>query len=373
MESFSPLANSAAQAILGPLGGSLKQLALSAQIATGEIERVFMQLKDSQQELKDLQDSAGTDGIITAEESKQIKAAEQNVGALTLRYKALQKAASDPAIAKQAEDITRFTEELAKAGTFVMNVAQTIGGMLSPVLNFLGGNLTTVIGLITTFYIGFQTARLAAMALMGVLLLYRGISTILGFSTAAQQATVLSGAFSVLGINISRANIALIGTRAALTALVAATVIGAVVAGIIAIASAFATMKDRAKEAAEESKRAIEEGGRAASMGMTMGVTTQLNQELAKNRAVAKGIEILQKVYDRNKGKMIGTKPIVSVEEMARLQAAAEYSNEIAGMISGNQFKDDGFQIDAFQAPDLSRAKNRPDRLALKLEKVAQS
>lgn len=369
MESFSPLANSAAQAILGPLGGSLKQLALSAQIATGEIERVFMQLKDSQQELKDLQDSAGTDGIITAEESKQIKAAEQNVGALTLRYKALQKAASDPAIAKQAEDITRFTEELAKAGTFVMNVAQTIGGMLSPVLNFLGGNLTTVIGLITTFYIGFQTARLAAMALMGVLLLYRGISTILGFSTAAQQATVLSGAFSVLGINISRANIALIGTRAALTALVAATVIGAVVAGIIAIASAFATMKDRAKEAAEESKRAIEEGGRAASMGMTMGVTTQLNQELAKNRAVAKGIEILQKVYDRNKGKMIGTKPIVSVEEMARLQAAAEYSNEIAGMISGNQFKDDGFQIDAFQAPDLSRAKKQAGQISAEVRK----
>jgi tape measure domain-containing protein len=46
LESFSPLANSAAQAILGPLGGSLKQLALSAQIATGEIERVFMQLKE---------------------------------------------------------------------------------------------------------------------------------------------------------------------------------------------------------------------------------------------------------------------------------------------------------------------------------------
>ena len=46
LESFAPLANSAAQAILGPLGGSLKQLAISAQIATGEIERVFMQLKE---------------------------------------------------------------------------------------------------------------------------------------------------------------------------------------------------------------------------------------------------------------------------------------------------------------------------------------
>ena len=101
LESFSPLANSAAQAILGPLGGSLKQLALSAQIATGEIERVFMQLKQSQQDLQDLRTSAGTDGIITADEARQIKAAETNVAALTVKYKSLQQAASDPAIAKQ--------------------------------------------------------------------------------------------------------------------------------------------------------------------------------------------------------------------------------------------------------------------------------
>jgi len=369
LESFSPLANSAAQAVLGPLGGSLKQLALSAQIATGEIERVFMQLKESQQELKDLQDSAGTDGIITADEARQIKAAEQNVAALTTKYKSLQKTASDPAIAKQAQEITKFTEELGKAGTFVMNVAKSIGGVLSPVLNFLGTNLTTVISLITSFYIGFQTARLAAMALMGVLLLYRTISTALGLSAAAQQTTALAGAFNVLGVNATRANVALIGTRVAMTALVSATVIGAVVAGIIAIASAFTTMKDRAKEAAEESRRAVEEGGRAASMGMTMGVTTQLNQELAKNRAVAKGIETLQKVYDRNKGKMMGTKPIISVEEMARLKAAAEYSNEIAGIISGNQFKDDGFQISAFQAPDLSRAKQQAGQISAEVRK----
>ena len=369
LESFAPLANAAAQAILGPLGGSLQQLALSAQIATGEIERVFMQLKESRQELQDLRDSAGTDGIITAEESKQIKAAEQSVGALTLRYRALQKAASDPAIAKQAEDITRFTEELAKAGTFVMNVAQTIGGMLSPVLNFLGGNLTTVIGLITTFYIGFQTARLAAMALMGGLLLLRGISTVLGLSTAAQEATALAGAFNVLGVSATRANIALVGTRVAMTALVSATVIGAFVAGIIAIASAFATMKDRAKEAAEESRRAVEEGGRAASTGMTMGVTTQLNQELAKNRAVTKGIETLQKIYDRNKGKMMGTKPIISVEELARLKAAAEYSNEIAGIISGNQFKGNRFQISAFLGQDLSRAKQQAGQISAEVRK----
>ena len=90
LESFAPLANSAAQAILGPLGGSLKQLALSAQIATGEIERVFTQLKESQQDLKDLRTSAGTDGIITADEARQIKAAEQNVAALTVKSKTSQ-------------------------------------------------------------------------------------------------------------------------------------------------------------------------------------------------------------------------------------------------------------------------------------------
>lgn len=297
LESFSPLANSAAQAILVPLGGSLKQLSISAQIATGEIERVFIQLKQSQQDLQDLRASAGVDGIITEEESRQIKAAEQNVAALTVKYKSLQKAASDPAIAKQAEDITRFTEELAKAGTFVMNVAKTIGAILSPALNFLGTNLTSVIGLITSFYIGFQTARLAAMALMGTLLLYRTLSAILGFGPAALSANALASAFNGLGIAATGAQVKVIGLRVALTALVAATVVGAVVAGIVAIASAFATMRDRAKEASQASRDAAKSAIDAAETGgvaqAAMSVQTVLG-ESRKGTAARKALEAIQ-------------------------------------------------------------------------------
>jgi tape measure domain-containing protein len=287
LESFSPLANSAAQAILGPLGGSLKQLALSAQIATGEIERVFMQLKASQQDLQDLRTTAGTDGIITADEARQIKAAEQNVAALTAKYKSLQQAASDPAIAKQAQDITKFTEELGKAGTFVMNVAKTIGGILSPALNFLGTNLTTVISLITSFYIGFQAARLAAMALMGVLLLYRTLSAILGFGPAALSANALATAFSGLGIAATGAQVKVIGLRLALTALVASTVIGAVVGGIMLIAGAFASMRDRAKEASQSSRDAAKAAIDAASTGGVAQAAMSVQTILGESRKAA--------------------------------------------------------------------------------------
>ena len=294
LESFSPLANSAAQAILGPLGGSLKQLALSAQIATGEIERVFTQLKESQQNLRDLRTSAGTDGIITADEAKQIKAAEQNVAALTAKYKSLQQAARDPAIAKQVQDITKFTEELSKAGTFVMNVAKTIGGLLSPALNFLGTNLTTVISLITSFYIGFQTARLAAMALMGVLLLFRTLSAILGFGPAALSANTLAAAFNGLGVAATGAQVKVIGLRFALAALVSATVIGAVVGGIMLIAGAFASMRDRAKEAGQSSRDAAKAAVDAAQTGgvaqAAMSVQTILG-ESRKGTAARKALE----------------------------------------------------------------------------------
>jgi tape measure domain-containing protein len=325
LESFSPLANSAAQAILGPLGGSLKQLALSAQIATGEIERVFVQLKESQQDLQDLRTSAGTDGIVTAEEASQIKAAEQNVAALTARYKSLQKAASDPAIAKQAEDITKFTEELAKAGTFVMNVAKTIGGILAPALNFLGTNLTTVISLITSFYIGFQTARLAATALMGALLLYRTLSAILGFGPAALSANALAAAFSGLGVAATGAQVRVIGLRVALTALVATTVVGAVVAGIVAIAGAFATMRDRAKEASQSSRDAAKAAIEAAQTGGTAQAAMSVQTILGESRKAAAARKALEAIQERSTPRQrSGVEPIkISIEEAVALKGSA--------------------------------------------------
>ena len=370
LESFSPLADSAAQAILGPLGGSLKQLSMSAQIATGEIERVFMQLKESQQDLQNLRTSTGADGIVTDEEARQIQAAEQNVAALTVRYKELQRAASDPAIAKQAQDITAFTEELAKAGTFVMNVAKTIGSILSPALNFLGTNLTTVIGLITSFYIGLQTARLTAMALMSVLLLYRTLSAILGFGPATLSANALAAAFNGLGVAATGATVKTAGLRLAMTALVASTVVGAVVAGIIAIASAFATMRDRAKEARQSSQDALENAAKAASMGSVIEANTALNNELAKNRAVSKSLATLEKIYAKEKDRMkLGSRPIISTEDMAALRRGAEYSNEIAGILAGNQQVKGGFQIQSFMGPELGRARKEAGQISAEAAK----
>jgi tape measure domain-containing protein len=337
LESFSPLANSAAQAILGPLGGSLKQLAISAQIATGEIERVFMQLKESQQELKDLRDSAGTDGIITAKETEQIRAAEQNVAALTAKYKSLQQAASDPAIARQAQDITKFTEELGKAGTFVMNVAKAIGGMLSPVLNFLGTNLTTVISLITSFYIGFQTARLAAMALMGVLLLYRTLSAILGFGPAALSANALATAFNGLGIAATGAQVKVIGLRLALTALVASTVIGAVVGGIMLIAGAFASMRDRAKEASQSSRDAAKAAIDAAQTGGVAQAAMSVQTILGESRKSAAARKALEGIMARStKAQRAGIEPMsLTMEESVALKGSSLTGGMVKPAIGG--------------------------------------
>jgi tape measure domain-containing protein len=337
LESFAPLANSAAQAILGPLGGSLKQLAISAQIATGEIERVFMQLKESQQELKDLRDSAVTDGIITAKETEQIRAAEQNVAALTAKYKSLQQAASDPAIARQAQDITKFTEELGKAGTFVMNVAKAIGGMLSPVLNFLGTNLTTVISLITSFYIGFQTARLAAMALMGVLLLYRTLSAILGFGPAALSANALATAFNGLGIAATGAQVKVIGLRLALTALVASTVIGAVVGGIMLIAGAFASMRDRAKEASQSSRDAAKAAIDAAQTGGVAQAAMSVQAILGESRKSAAARKALEGIMARStKAQRAGIEAMsLTMEESVALKGSSLTKDMVKPAIGG--------------------------------------
>ena len=288
LESFAPLADAAAQAVLGPLGGSLKQLSQSAKIATGEIERTYSQLKAAQQDVSDLR--------VGGADAKDIKAAEQNVAALTARYTALMRAAQDPAIAKQAQDIQKFTEELTKAGTFVMNMAKAIGSVLSPVLNLLGGNLTTVISLLTSFYVGFQAARLAAMALMGALSLYKGLTALLGLGTAATQATALAGAFNVLGVAATGTQVKVVGLRVALAALVATTVIGAVVGGITLIAGAFATMRDRAKEAADESRNAAQAATEAASTGNVAMAQVQEQTILAQSRADKKALETLRKL-----------------------------------------------------------------------------
>ena len=267
LESFAPMVDAAAQATLGPLSGMLKQVSMAAQLAMGEQERVKRQLEDSQKDVSALK--------VGGASAKEIKAAEQNVAALAAKYELLNDAAKDPAIAQQVQNIQNFTEQIGKAGTFTMNLAGSIGRALSPVLSLLGSNLTTVISLVTSFYVGFQTARLAAMALMGVLLAYRTISAILGFGPATLSANGLAGAFRGLGIAATGAQVQVVGLRLALTALVASTVVGAVVAGIMLVAGAFATVGNKAKEAADKAKQSMDSMRDAALQGNTSLITIE--------------------------------------------------------------------------------------------------
>ena len=328
LESFAPLANIAAQAILTPLGNALRQLSISAQIAMGEMERVRGQLDAARQDVSSLR-AGGAD-------PSQIKAAEQNVAALEARYRALNEALKDPAVAKQVKDLQLLIQELSKAGTFVMNVAKTIGEILAPALNFLGTNLTSVIATITAFYVGFQTARLFAMALMGVLLLYRGITTALGFGVAAQQAMALAGAFNVLGVAATRATTQMVGLRLALTALVASTVIGAVVGGIVMIAGAFATMSDKAKDAAQSSRDAAKAAIDAAKAGNVAGAAMSVQTVLAESRKAAAARRALEAIYARaTPQQKRGAAPMtITSRESVALQGTALTSGMIQAGVS---------------------------------------
>jgi lambda family phage tail tape measure protein len=285
LESFAPMANAAAQATLGPLSGMLKQVSTAAQLAMGEQERVKKQLEDSQKDVSALK--------VGGASVKEIKAAEQNVAALAAKYELLNDAAKDPAIAQQVQNIQSFTEQIGKAGTFTMNLAGSIGGALAPVLSLLGSNFTTVIGLVTSFYVGFQTARLAAMALMGVLLAYRTISAILGFGPATLSANSLAGAFRGLGVAATGAQVQLVQTRLALMALVGSTVLGVVVGGLMLMASAFATVGNKAKEAADKAKQSMDSMRDAALQGNTSLITMQsatAAQQIKDLQAVQKNI-----------------------------------------------------------------------------------
>lgn len=328
LESFAPLANIAAQAVLGPLGNALRQLSTSAQIAMGEMERVQGQLGAARQDVLSLREGGAS--------ASQIRAAEQNVVALEARYRSLNEALKDPAVAKQVKDIQLLVQELSKAGVFVMNVAKTIGSILAPALNFLGTNLTSVIATITAFYVGFQTARLAAMALMGVLLLYRGLSALLGFGAAGQQAIALAGAFNVLGVAATRATTQMVGLRLALTALVASTVVGAVVAGIVMIAGAFATMSDKAKDAAQSSRDAAKAAIDAAQAGNVAGAAMSVQTVLNESRKAAAARKALQSIYARAtpEQKRGATPMTISSQESVALQGTALTSGMIQAGVS---------------------------------------
>ena len=327
LESFAPLADSAAQATLAPLSRMLKDVGTAAQIAMGEMERVQSQIKDAKQIVVDLK--------VGGAKPEQIKAAEQNVSALQMRYEQLNAALQDPAMTQRVNDIQKFTTELAKAGTFVINMAGAIGNMLSPVLSILGTNLTTVISLITSFYVGFQTARLAAMALMGALLLYRNLSILLGFGAAANGARALAGVFGLLGIAVNGATLTTVGLRLALTALVSATVVGAVVGGIMLIVGAFASMRDKAKEAGEESRNAAKTAAEAIYTGNVAQAEMQVATIEAKHLADKAALKVVEDLYKRGTtAQRKGSAEVALTDEQS---LALQQSKLTAGMIESGR------------------------------------
>ena len=257
LESFAPLANAAAQAILVPLSSALKQLSMAAQVAMGEQDRATKQLIAAQKDVQDLS--------IGGAKPEQIRAAQQNVAALQARLETLNLAAKDPAIAQQAKNIQAFVGEVSKAASAVMNIAGIIGNVLNPVMTFLGTNLSTVITVLASFAIGLATVRIAAMTVMGALTLMN--IAVKAAGAGSVSITALSSAFSVLGISASSAQIGVIGLGTALRVLLVSTGIGALAALVIGLGAAFSSMGDNAKKAAQDAKNASQQIKDAALSG----------------------------------------------------------------------------------------------------------
>jgi hypothetical protein len=259
LESLSPLADSAAKALLLPLSGGLRQFSTAAQIATGEVERLKQQMADAQQVVQGLRDNGGS--------AADIQAAERNVLALQSRYEQLNVAMQNPAVAQQAADIQRFTAELAKAGTFVLNTAKAIGSVLRPALAVLGTNLTSVVGTLLTVVAGFQAARLSMMLLLGAMTLLRVTAAALGLGKAALSAGSFATALQVLGVQAAGARVQMVGLKWAVGALVASTFIGLVVAGIATLIGQYAALGNAAEDAANKTKSMLDAANDAALSG----------------------------------------------------------------------------------------------------------
>lgn len=345
---FAPLADAAAKAVLIPLGNALRQTSYAAQIAFGEMDRLALQIDDAKKVASDLK--------VGGADASQIRAAEQNVAALQARYNQLNLALKDPAVQEQANNLLRFTQELAKAGTFVLNLANTLGSMLSPILNLVGGNLTTVVAVLATVTLGFQAARLAATVLMGALVLFRGITTLMGLGAVAQQSLAVASAFRALGVAATGATVRTVGLRAALTALVASTVVGAVVGGIVAIAGAFATMRDNASQAAQSARDAGRAATEAAAAGNVAGATASLESIRSQNRADRQALATLEALYKRSTAEQRkGAAPMgISSLEAVRLGGSKITEDLVkGGQVSGGQRLIRG--IDARQLEDYRR------------------
>ena len=302
LESFAPLANAAAESILKPLGGAFRQLSVAARLATGEKGRLGGQVTQQEKLVEDLGAEASLGGPNADKAKQQYEGAKQALEALKIQLENFNELAKDPAVIKQAENIKAFTDEIGKAASFVQNFVYSIGSALSPVLTFLGTNLTSVIGTVISLTLVFQGARLGLLAFAGVMTVIKGAVAAVGLLALIQQVGSFSAAlaasgtigktvaaiYTALGISaragasgIVLATGATISFKAAIIALLATTGLGLLIAVIGSVGAAFMAMGQDAKRAAEDAKQAAKDMAEAARTGNVFQVEAGLRQAQA--------------------------------------------------------------------------------------------
>ncbi len=333
LESFAPLANAAAQATLGPLAGMLKEVSMAAQIAMGEQDRVRKQLETAQADVSALK-AGGAD-------PKEIKAAEQNVAALTARYESLNEAAKDPAIAQQVKNIEAFVIEIQKAATFTKNLAGVIGSVLSPVFTFLGGNLTSVIGNLALFALAFNAVKLAALLVTGTLALVNATALAGGNISvvAAAKNTILAGVFRLIGVQATGASIATLGFSTAVKVLLASTGVGLLVVLLGSVATAFLSVGNSAKEAADKAKRSIDSMKDAARTGNVAIIDMDLAINKAEREDLESLIESVEKLKGRKGARQVELVTLTPAQRRAAKQLGVEVNGEVSKGITLDKLK----------------------------------
>jgi hypothetical protein len=303
LESFAPLANAAAESILKPLGGAFRQLSVAAKLATGEKGRLGGQVTKQEELVKDLGAEASLGGPGAGKIKAQYEGAKLSLEALKIQLENFNELAKDPAVAEQAKNIKAFTDEIGKAASFVKDFALSIGGFFSPVLTFLGTNLTAVIGTVVSLTLVFQGARLGLLAFAGVMTVIKGVTVAIGFLALIRQVGSFSAAlatsgtigktvaaiYTSLGISakagakgIVLATGATLSFRAAIFGLLAATGIGVLIAIIGSVGAAFAAMGQDARQAAEDAKQAAKDMAEAARTGNVFQVEAGIREANAK-------------------------------------------------------------------------------------------
>lgn len=334
LESFGPLANSAAESILKPLGAAFRQLSVAARLATGERGRLSGQVTQQEGLVQDLRGEADLGGPDAAKAEEQYKGAKQALEALKIELENFNELAKDPAVIEQAKNIKAFTDEIGKAGNFVKNFAMDIGGVLSPVLNFLGTNLTSVIGVVASLTLAFQGTRLALLALAGVMIAVKGVVGTLGFlrlalelksfsaALAASGATgkAVAAVYTFLGIGAKAVGTNMIFAAGATIKLTTALAVlgGVATLGIIAaiglIGAAFAAMGQDANQAAEDAKQAAKDMAEAARTGNVFQVEAKTREASAKVQLIEDAEKIVQQRSTKKKG-AYGAAPTPTLSE----------------------------------------------------------